>query len=77
MKVLITGHSKRRLKGQRQGGIDWLDIVEAARTIPGRIPRATRFRGFVARSGKVFDLVVKDSSDGRIVITVIGKNNPG
>ncbi len=55
-------------------GIDDEDLYEASLKIPGQIPVATRFRGFVARSGKVFDLVVKDIDDGRLVITVIGKS---
>jgi hypothetical protein len=74
VKVLITEHSKKRLKDLRQSGIAGEDIVEASHKIPGQIPVATRFRGFVARSGKVFDLVVKDIDDGRLIITVIGKN---
>jgi len=57
----------------RQGGIERSDIHTAAARIPGTIPVATRFRGFIAKSGRVFDLVVKDTIDGRLVITVIGK----
>ncbi|WP_211230014.1 hypothetical protein [Desulfovirgula thermocuniculi] len=49
------------------------DIIAAATSIPGRVPTATRFRGFVARSGRVFDLVAKDIPGGRLVITIIGK----
>ncbi len=74
MKVLITEHSRMRLRNLRQSGIDSEDLIEASSKIPGQVPIATRFRGFVARSGKVFDLVVKDIDEGRLVITVIGKN---
>lgn len=49
------------------------DIIAAAEAVPGTVLTATRFRGFVARSGRVFDLVVKDIPEGRLVITVIGK----
>ena len=74
MRVLITDHSRKRLRDYRQSGIMDEDLYEASLRIPGQIPVATRFRGFVARSGKVFDLVVKDIEDGRLVITVIGKS---
>ena len=74
MRVLITEHSRKRLRDYRQSGIMDEDLYEASLRIPGQTPVATRFRGFVARSGKVFDLVVKDIEDGRLVITVIGKS---
>ncbi|MGE5422176.1 MAG: hypothetical protein ACM3QW_02845 [Ignavibacteriales bacterium] len=74
MRILITEHSKKRLRNLRQLGIDSEDLIEASLKIPGQVPIATRFRGFLARSGKVFDLVVKDIDEGRLVITVIGKN---
>lgn len=74
VRVLITEHSRKRLRDYRQLGIDDDDLYEASIKIPGQIPVATRFRGFVARSGKIFDLVVKDIVDGRLVITVIGKS---
>ncbi|MGE5371305.1 MAG: hypothetical protein ACM3QZ_04880 [Solirubrobacterales bacterium] len=73
-RILVTEHSRKRLRDLRQAGIALQDVIEASRDIPGLIPVATRFRGFFARSGKVFDLVVKDTEDGRLVITVIGKN---
>lgn len=74
VRVLITEHSRKRLRDYRQLGIEDEDLYEASIKIPGRIPVATRFRGFIARSGKIFDLVVKDIDDGRLVITVIGKS---
>lgn len=73
MKVIITEHAKKRLRDFRQDRILHTDIYLAAMDIPGYIPSATRFRGFIARSGRVFDLVVKDISGGRLVITIIGK----
>lgn len=73
MRVIITEHAKRRLRDLRQEDLTIADIIEAARSIPGTIPTATRFRGFWARSGQVFDLVAKDIPSGRLVITVIGK----
>lgn len=73
MKIIITEHAKKRLRDFRQDRIRHTDIYLAAMDIPGYIPSATRFRGFVARSGRVFDLVVKDITDGRLVITIIGK----
>jgi len=73
MRVIITEHAKRRLRDLRQEDLTIADIIEAARSIPGAIPTATRFRGFWARSGRVFDLVAKDIPSGRLVITVIGK----
>jgi len=57
----------------RQEKIIVVDIINAASGIPGRIPTATRFRGFFARSGRVFDIVAKDIPGGRLVITIIGK----
>ncbi|MDD4334487.1 MAG: hypothetical protein PHY77_02660 [Desulfotomaculaceae bacterium] len=73
MKVIITEHARKRLKDMRQEKITVVDIVCAANTIPGRIPTATRFRGFFAKSGRIFDLVAKDIPGGRLVITIIGK----
>ncbi|MFZ5640243.1 MAG: hypothetical protein ACOY4Q_06105 [Bacillota bacterium] len=73
MRVIITEHARKRLRDLRQDKITAADIVSAAREIPGRIPTATRFRGFFAKSGRVFDIVAKDIPNGRLVITVIGK----
>ncbi|MGE5397896.1 MAG: hypothetical protein ACM3MK_10235 [Chitinophagales bacterium] len=73
LKVLVTEHSKKRLKDFRQSGIEVEDLILSSLKIPGQVPTATRFRGFVAQKGKVFDLVVKDIEEGRLVITVIGK----
>lgn len=73
MRVIITEHARKRLKDLRQQGIETTDIINAATTIPGRIPTATRFRGFLAKSGRVFDIVAKDIPAGRLVITIIGK----
>lgn len=73
MRVLITEHARKRLRDLRQEKIVSTDIVNAAREIPGKIPAATRFRGFFSKSGRVFDIVAKDIPAGRLVITVIGK----
>ncbi|MDD2554125.1 MAG: hypothetical protein PHP51_06100 [Desulfotomaculaceae bacterium] len=73
MKVIITEHARKRLKDMRQEKITVSDIVCAANAIPGRIPTATRFRSFFAKSGRIFDLVAKDIPGGRLVITIIGK----
>lgn len=73
LKVFITEHTRKRLTDYRQVGIEIEDLVTSAQTVPGHIPVATRFRGFQAKSGKVFDLVVKDIPEGRLIITVVGK----
>lgn len=73
LKVFITEHTRKRLRDFRQAGIEIEDLVTSAQSIPGLIPVAARFRGFEAKSGKVFDLVVKDIEDGRLIITVVGK----
>jgi len=73
VRVVITSHAKKRLGDNRQGSITIDDIIEAAQQIPGNIPIATRFRGFFAKSGRVFDIVTKDIPGGRLVITIIGK----
>lgn len=73
MRVIITEHAKKRLKDFRQNKITVSDIIMAAQEIPGYIPTATRFRGFLSRSGRVFDIVAKDIENGRLVITIIGK----
>jgi hypothetical protein len=57
----------------RQRGISVEDIVRAAKIIPGVVPVATRFRGFVSYGGRAFDIVAKDIAQGRLVITIIGK----
>ena len=73
MRVIVTEHARKRLRDLRQEKITAADLVNAAREIPGRIPTATRFRGFFAKSGRVFDIVAKDIPEGRLLITVIGK----
>lgn len=73
MRVIITEHARKRLKDLRQDKIITSDILIAARGIPGRIPTATRFRGYFAKSGRMFDIVAKDIETGRLVITIIGK----
>jgi len=73
VRVIITEHAKKRLKDYRQDKINISDIMLAAQQIPGFIPTATRFRGFISSSGRMFDIVAKDIEMGRLVITVIGK----
>lgn len=73
MKVIITEHAKKRLNSLRQEKITAADILQAAQEIPAHVPSAARFRGFFAKSGRIFDLVVKDIPAGRLVITIIGK----
>lgn len=73
MRVIITEHARKRLKDARQEGITEKELLEAAQKIPGHIPTATRFRGFMSKSGRIFDLVSKDIPKGRLVITIIGK----
>jgi hypothetical protein len=73
MRVIITEHARKRLNDLRQEKILIADVIKAASTIPGKIPTATRFRGFFAKSGRMFDIVAKDLANGRLVITIIGK----
>lgn len=73
MRIIITNHAKKRLKDYRQDRISFNDIKNAVEQIPGQVPTATRFRGFISSSGRVFDLVTKDIPNGRLVITIIGK----
>lgn len=73
MQIIVTEHAKKRLKDPRQEGITPDDVKEAAIRIPGYIPTATRFRGFLSQNGRVFDIVAKDIGTGRLVITIIGK----
>ncbi len=73
MRVIITEHAKKRLRDYRQVKITAPDIIQAVNNIPGYIPTATRFRGFMSKSGRFFDIVAKDIPSGRLVITVIGK----
>lgn len=73
MRVIVTVHAKQRLFEARQRGISVEDIVRAAKIIPGVVPVATRFRGFVSYGGRAFDIVAKDIAQGRLVITIIGK----
>lgn len=74
MRVIITAHAKKRLLEHRQKGIELQDLLRVAKKIPGQIPTATRFRGFISTNGKIYDIVAKDILDGRLVITVIGKS---
>lgn len=73
MRVIVTSHARQRLFEERQRGIQVEDIMRAAKLIPGIVPAATRFRGFVSFGGRAFDIVAKDIGHGRLVITVIGK----
>lgn len=73
MRIIVSKHARKRLRDVRQSSITPEDIVKAASAIPGHIPTATRFRGFISPCGKVFDIVAKDVSNGRLVITIIGK----
>lgn len=73
MRVIITQHAKKRLRDFRQDKITLSDINHAANQIPGHIPTATRFRGFISKSGRIYDIVAKDIPSGRLVITIIGK----
>jgi len=73
MRVIVTVHARQRLYEERQRGIQVEDIMRAAKVIPGIVPIATRFRGFVSYGGRAFDIVAKDITQGRLVITVIGK----
>lgn len=73
MQIIISQHARKRLYDLRQSGIDTEDIVKAASEIPGYIPVATRFRGFVSSQGRVYDLVAKDVAKGRLIITIIGR----
>lgn len=74
MKVFITQHVRQRLEQDRQQGVTIADVIKAAQGLPGRIPAATRFRGFMSGDGRFFDIVAKDLESGRLVITVIGKS---
>lgn len=74
MKVFVTQHVKQRLDEDRQQGVTLTDVIRAAQDLPGRIPTATRFRGFISGNGRLFDIVAKDLATGRLVITVIGKS---
>ncbi|HZK17923.1 MAG TPA: hypothetical protein VFD15_01280 [Clostridia bacterium] len=73
MRIIVTEHAQKRLGNLRQQGVTTTDIIASASAIPGKIPTATRFRGFFAKSGRLFDIVAKDIPTGRLVITVIGK----
>ena len=73
MRVIITDHARKRLRDYRQEKITVADIIHAVSQIPGQVPTATRFRGFISKSGRIFDIVAKDIPSGRMVITIIGK----
>jgi len=73
MRIIVTEHAKKRLREERQEGINISDVVRVAKLIPGYVPIATRFRSFQAVSGRFFDIVAKDVAIGRLVITIIGK----
>lgn len=73
MQVVISNHAARRLQDSRQGGISADDLARAAMQVPGRVPAATRFRGYSAKSGRQFDFVIKDVQNTRLVVTIIGK----
>lgn len=71
--VVLTAHARKRLEDERQAGVDIGDVLRAARSLPGRLPFATRIRNLTASSGKKFDIAVVDRGGKRFVVTVIGK----
>lgn len=73
MQVVISNHAARRLQDARQSGITSQDLLRAATQVPGKVPAATRFRGYSARSGRQFDFVIKDVQETRLIVTIIGK----
>lgn len=73
MNILVTAHARKRLLEVRQHGISLNDIIREAKQIPGKIPIATRFRGFVSTNGQIYDMVAKDIANGRLIITIIGR----
>lgn len=75
MFIIVTKHAKKRLLDPRQRGITLEDVIRDARKIPGKIPIATRFRSFISTNGQLYDIVARDIPKGRLVITIIGKDN--
>ena len=73
MRVIISNHAARRLQDGRQAGISPQELIRSASMVPGKVPVATRFRGYAPASGRHFDFVIKDIASGRLIITVIGK----
>lgn len=71
--VFVTKHARKRLVQARQMGITIEDVIKEVRKIPGNIPIATRFRGFISTNGQMYDIVLKDIPKGRLIITIIGK----
>lgn len=69
MRIIVSQHAQKRLGDLRQSSISIEDIIRAASAVPGYIPSATRFRGFVSSNGRVFDIVAKDVANGRLIIT--------
>lgn len=72
--INFTSHNRIRLPQKRQDGVTAKDIVRVAKRIPGTIDKAMKFRENISAAGRVFDIVVRDTEDGRLVLTVIGRN---
>lgn len=71
--VVLTAHAKKRLESERQAGVTVGDVLRAAKSLPGRLPFATRIRNCTSLSGKKFDIAAVDRGGRRFVVTVIGK----
>ena len=76
MKVIITEHAKKRLNNLRQDKITIEDIINAAHEIPAHVPSAADSVGSFARSGRMFDSVVKDIPADGWSLLIIGKRSP-
>jgi hypothetical protein len=71
--IFFTDHSLKRLEGKRQNGITQEDVIAAARSIPGTVVTPTRFKKFRSAAGRLFDIVICDMGERRIIVTIIGK----
>lgn len=71
--IVLSDHATKRLKMDRQRGVDEIDVTSAAARFPGYIKTSMRFRGFKSAKGATFDLILRDFPRFRRVITIIGK----
>jgi hypothetical protein len=70
MFIAMTQHAQYRLKGARQFGVTYKDVVETARKVPGKVTNF-KWQGRT-KDGKKFTLVISDVDRVRFVITIIG-----
>jgi hypothetical protein len=74
MKVKFSYHANKRMREDRQKGIDKGDVIYAARSFMpnSKIAVDMKIQNMRAKSGRRFDVVVAEKKNFRLIVTVVG-----